>query len=422
MNTLEYSKRKKTKHDKKPSGTPFRGKSVLVTTTMVTALTLLGGCAGILKTKNPGDSRAECNAETTKLMKDLKDKKPEVRKKAVYLLGKRGGYCAVPALLMAQNDGNPEVKEAVSWALAEFKDKRVVPTLMNIVRTSNNKNVKLHALWALGEFRDVRAIPVLIEAVKGIRSTAVVKKTAAKPAAGNKKTAAKGKDANAVKKETPVKKTAAKPAAGNKTAVKKTAAKGKDANAEKKTAVKKETPVKKTAVVKKETAVKKTAAKPAAAKTTATTEDDADLRKTAVNALEKIVKANPNHRALLAAVPALVGVLKYKIDIKRVAVRTLVTVGKPATAELVRALKNTNAAIRAAAAKALGIIKDGNAVDALVKSLGDGSWVVRKWAAEALGRIMDRKALSALQNAKEKDQNKEVREAAADAINSIEGK
>jgi hypothetical protein len=80
------------------------------------------------------------------------------------------------------------------------------------------------------------------------------------------------------------------------------------------------------------------------------------------------------------------------------AVKRLVAAGKPASPQLLAALKDKMDAIRAGAADALGQIRETSAVGPLIEMLNtDTGGGVRWKAAEALGRLADKSALPALQ-------------------------
>ncbi len=90
---------------------------------------------------------------------------------------------------------------------------------------------------------------------------------------------------------------------------------------------------------------------------------------------------------------------------------------------LIKALKNSDSAIRQTAAKALCKVGDSSAVKPLISALKDKEWVVRRYAAEALGVIGDKQAVAPLTDAL-KDPYSEygltpVRKAAAEALEQI---
>ena len=57
---------------------------------------------------------------------------------------------------------------------------------------------------------------------------------------------------------------------------------------------------------------------------------------------------------------------------------------------------------------------------ALIKALKDNNWLVQAYAAQSLGRLGDKQAISALTELL-KDENADVRKAAKQAIEKIEG-
>jgi hypothetical protein len=90
----------------------------------------------------------------------------------------------------------------------------------------------------------------------------------------------------------------------------------------------------------------------------------------------------------------------------------------PAATERARDLVSTFAAVRANAAKALGLRGERAGVPALVKALGDGEKSVRREAAKALGRIKDARAVASLAKAL-RDGDMNVRYHAAHALGEV---
>jgi HEAT repeat protein len=109
-------------------------------------------------------------------------------------------------------------------------------------------------------------------------------------------------------------------------------------------------------------------------------------------------------------------------DLKRRLVEAFGAAGAPAVPALIQALGDSDSAVRAAAAWALGKLGDPQAVPALIKALGDwGDWWsedVRAAAAWALGKLGDPQAVPALIQALG-DSDSAVRRAAAEALGAI---
>lgn len=107
--------------------------------------------------------------------------------------------------------------------------------------------------------------------------------------------------------------------------------------------------------------------------------------------------------------------------VRTLAVRDLVRLGTPATAELVAALTHKNEHVRHVAAMTLGILRATNAVPALEKVLReDNDSVVRSQAAIALGQIGLRNSLATVQAAQKEDKSKDVQHQAELAAYAIE--
>ena len=89
-----------------------------------------------------------------------------------------------------------------------------------------------------------------------------------------------------------------------------------------------------------------------------------------------------------AAVPALLFALRANDMYLRMATTgALIKIGEPAVAGLIRALFDSNNAVRRASAKALGKIGSDRAVNALAVAVKDQDPTVRKMCQEALDRI-----------------------------------
>jgi HEAT repeat protein len=98
------------------------------------------------------------------------------------------------------------------------------------------------------------------------------------------------------------------------------------------------------------------------------------------------------------AVPALIKALGDSDSaVRRAAAEALGKLGDPqAVPALIQALGDSDSAVRRAAAEALGAIGDPQAVPALIQALGDSDWDVRRAAAWALGKLGDPQAVPAL--------------------------
>ncbi len=82
----------------------------------------------------------------------------------------------------------------------------------------------------------------------------------------------------------------------------------------------------------------------------------------------------------------------------------------------IKLLRDPNAVVRATAAKILGEMKAGSAVDSLIDCSEDTDWSVRLEIVRALGKIKDKQALDSLHHSLLEDKDYHVREAAAYAL------
>ena len=71
------------------------------------------------------------------------------------------GNSAVPALIEALKDGDPDVRSSSAWLLGESKDIRAVPALIGALKGGSEV-----AADALGKIRSASAVPALIEALE----------------------------------------------------------------------------------------------------------------------------------------------------------------------------------------------------------------------------------------------------------------
>ena len=101
------------------------------------------------------------------------------------------------------------------------------------------------------------------------------------------------------------------------------------------------------------------------------------------------------------AIPALLEALKDPhFDVRDNAAYALAELGDPSVAPtLLALLRDPSRQIRKTAAKGLGMLRAAEGVDALTEALGDSSYLVRKSAIRSLGQIGGLKAIQALRDA-----------------------
>jgi len=118
-------------------------------------------------------------------------------------------------------------------------------------------------------------------------------------------------------------------------------------------------------------------------------DSDEGVRRCAIDALERNLPPEEYLRLLTNALSESKG-LAMMVEPK------LVTLARTCAAELVASLRDQAPAVRASAAKALGLVRERGAVESLIEALSDHDKDVRQCAATALGSIGDERAVPAL--------------------------
>lgn len=103
-------------------------------------------------------------SQTGWLIPFLDDPAPEVRQCAALGLAEKPGEDAVEPLLRALNDNDAMVCSLAAGALIKI-GKPAVPSLIEAAKRAS-PSVRIHALRALAEIRDPRAIPVLMQVIE----------------------------------------------------------------------------------------------------------------------------------------------------------------------------------------------------------------------------------------------------------------
>ncbi|MEW5820364.1 MAG: HEAT repeat domain-containing protein [Cyanobacteriota bacterium] len=111
----------------------------------------------------PNIEKMEEKKDVEELIKDLNNKDFNVRKDAVFVLGKIGDTRAVESLINVLNDTG--LVYHITIALGEIGDARAVEPLINAFK-DNDEYVREVAAIALGKIGDTRAIEPLIDTLK----------------------------------------------------------------------------------------------------------------------------------------------------------------------------------------------------------------------------------------------------------------
>ncbi|MFN8404988.1 MAG: HEAT repeat domain-containing protein [Anaerolineales bacterium] len=107
---------------------------------------------------------ASPHSSTGWLIRFLDDPAPEVRQCAALGLAEKADEAATEPLVRALNDEDAMVCNLAAHALVKI-GKPAVPSLIEAVR-GESQAVRIHAIRALAEIKDYRAIPVLMQVIE----------------------------------------------------------------------------------------------------------------------------------------------------------------------------------------------------------------------------------------------------------------
>ncbi len=107
---------------------------------------------------------ASPHSSTGWLIRFLDDPAPEVRQCAALGLAEKADEAATESLVRAMNDEDAMVCNLAAHALVKI-GKPAVPSLIEAVR-DESQAVRIHAIRALAEIKDYRAIPVLMQVIE----------------------------------------------------------------------------------------------------------------------------------------------------------------------------------------------------------------------------------------------------------------
>jgi HEAT repeat protein len=109
------------------------------------------------------EERVALAAETLRIFEGLSSKRPDdvpVRRYLVLVLGRLGDRAAVPALLQAARDPDPDTALYAVWALGKIGDPAAVDAVLETSQ-SEDAGARKMAAYVLGQLGDPRAIPRL---------------------------------------------------------------------------------------------------------------------------------------------------------------------------------------------------------------------------------------------------------------------
>ncbi len=107
---------------------------------------------------------ASPHSSTSWLIPFLDDPAPEVRQCAALGLADKADEAATNSLVRALNDSDSMVCDLAAHALVKI-GKPAVPSLIEAVK-QESQAVRIHAIRALAEIKDYRAIPVLMQVIE----------------------------------------------------------------------------------------------------------------------------------------------------------------------------------------------------------------------------------------------------------------
>ncbi len=111
----------------------------------------------------PPEERAELTAETLRVFETLSPKRPDdllVRRYLVLVLGRLGEPSAVPALLQAAKEPDPDTRLYAIWALGKIGGPEGFETVLESSQ-SDDPGARKMAAYVLGSLGDPRAVPRL---------------------------------------------------------------------------------------------------------------------------------------------------------------------------------------------------------------------------------------------------------------------
>ena len=111
----------------------------------------------------PGPEREALVAQTVRVFEGLSRTRADdvpVRRYLVLVLGKLGDPTAVPAVLAAAKDPDPETRLYAVWALGVLGEKRALPVVLDS-SISEDSGARKMAAYVLGRLQDPRAVPRL---------------------------------------------------------------------------------------------------------------------------------------------------------------------------------------------------------------------------------------------------------------------
>jgi HEAT repeat protein len=111
----------------------------------------------------PPEERASLTAETLRIFETLTPKRPDdvlVRRYLVLVLGRLGEKEAVPPLITAAQDPDPDTRLYAIWSLGKIGDPAGFDTVL-AASQSEDAGVRKMAAYVLGQLGDPRAVPRL---------------------------------------------------------------------------------------------------------------------------------------------------------------------------------------------------------------------------------------------------------------------
>ena len=109
--------------------------------------------------------------EIEKLIQDLSAESPEIRERALDMIGALNPDNAFEIILPSLSDEDPGVRGTAACNLGEIEDGRAIEYLINLVKSDSSEEVRSEALSSLEKYRDSSILQCLIDEVNRVKQS-----------------------------------------------------------------------------------------------------------------------------------------------------------------------------------------------------------------------------------------------------------